>query len=207
MNNSEIILTYKYDLTNDNPSNNKRLDGMKNNTLQEYQNYLAARHRKEYTRRYYYDTIRKLLQDTNKNIDTLTKNDIDQWLTQQNQKKLKTNTLIDYIIRINMFLNWTGHPEWRIKKPHWIPTTRDILTLPEIIRLRETSKKISPEHYLITILITDLNTRPSEICELRYQDRRQQRIHNTRPTTSTNGIRKNQAHTTTRISRLHTHRS
>ncbi len=145
-------------------------------TLQDYQNYLAVTHRKEYTRKYYYDTIHKLLTDTSKTIQTLTKQDINQWIAKQNQKNLAHNTVQNYIVRINLFLQWIKKDSWKLKRIGWKNTNRDILTLEEIIRIRETARKISPEHYLIVLFITDLAGRPNEICKARYSNIRGNKI-------------------------------
>jgi len=139
-------------------------------TLQDYQDYLAVHKRKEYTRRYYYDTIHKLLTDTKKTISTLTKKDINQWIAIQNQKNLAHNTIQNYIIRINLFLQWLNRKEWNLKRIGWKDTNRTILTLQEIIKIRNTAQKISPEHHLIILFITDLAARPSEICNAKYSN-------------------------------------
>jgi len=138
--------------------------------LQEYHDYLAVEHRKQNTRDSYYNTIRKLLKEINKDIETLTKENIDQWIIEKNNQKLEHNTINNYIIRLNLFLKWIDKPEWKFKRIGWRQTNRHILSLEQLIQLREVAKKTNPEHYLIMTLITDVNARPGEICDLKWSN-------------------------------------
>jgi integrase len=174
MNNS---FNYSYD--NNLPQKDAFVDGgcekkigenFMGHTLQDYQVYLAVHKRKEYTRRYYYDTIHKLLSDTNKTVQTLEKKDIDLWVACQNKRNLSHNTIQNYIIRINLFLQWLGKKEWNLKRIGWKDTNRNILTLQEIIQIRNTAKKLSSEHHLIILFITDLAARPNEICRAKFSN-------------------------------------
>ena len=139
-------------------------------SLQDYYDYLAVKFRKEYTRRYYYDTIRKLLCDRNKKIGSLTLKDIELWVAEQNRKHLSHNTVQNYIIRINLFLQWLKRDDWKLKRIGWKSCNRDILSLDEIVLIRETARRKGYEHYLVVLFITDLAGRPNEICKAKWSN-------------------------------------
>ncbi|MBE3095374.1 MAG: tyrosine-type recombinase/integrase [Actinobacteria bacterium] len=172
MSNNVFIYTTSYSpLTYGGEIENKR-DGMiMGKSLQDYETYLAVKYRKGYTRKYYYHTVLDLCRYSGKKAYEIEKNDIDNYIIYLNNKGLEHNTINDYIIRINIFVTWLDKSYLRLKMIGFRQTNkRKILTLNELVKIRQTAKALSPEHYLIAVFITDLNARPIEICNAKLSD-------------------------------------
>jgi len=134
--------------------------------LQDYQNYLAVKHRKKHTQKTYLNAIKQYLDHSNNNITQGTLNQFIQYLNQQ----YKPNTISTYIQGINLYLEYIHQPQLKTSTPSWQPIQRDTINREEIQEILNQAYHNNLFDYLVLRFVTDFDCRPHEITKSRYSN-------------------------------------
>lgn len=145
--------------------------------LQKYSVHLSVKHRKKYTKRQYFRIAKTFIECIGKPVEQLERFDVDKYIASFNSSSLKHNTIVDYIVCLNVFFRYINRDDLKVKKPVYQKTHRNTISVDDITRIRNKAKEFGAEDYLITLCITDLDCRPSDITELRFSWIRSNKIY------------------------------
>jgi len=141
--------------------------------LQRYKDYLCGEYNSRNTQADYFCHAKQFLEITNNKIN---KNTITKYKAYLNKKYKNKNTRNKKIIATNMFLDWLGKSQYRMKNIGWEHPVKPTLKDEEISKILETAYN-DPELYLITLLIWEGCLRDETIINLKITDRIENKLY------------------------------
>jgi integrase len=143
---------------------------MNDTVFEQYKDYVRGRYPKERTRENYIDNPRIMLQWLGKTTIDLTQNDISTYYEYcYKTKKINGNALRFWAIK--HYLEWASRIDLRVPKISPVDAGKQALNEENLNRLHDAVENLSPLYRLVFYLEIDTLRRPSEIREIKINDR------------------------------------
>jgi len=142
-------------------------DGMHMDSLQGYMKFLRGEYENKHTREIYQSHVKQFIEHTNGTINTDT---IDEYKAFLNKKYKNRNTRNHKIIAINIFLDWLGRTDLRMKEIGWDYPSEPTLKDKDINKILKRAER-NPELHLITLFLWEGCLRDKTITDIKITDR------------------------------------
>jgi len=143
---------------------------MNNNViLKEYMDYVRCNHRKLNTRRTYTDHPRLLLKRINKQFDTITQKDLEEYIQWCYDNRGHNGNAIRFW-SIRQFLKWANRKDLHIPIFNPIDAGKRALTTDDFGKIIQTLHNLKPIHRVVGYALIDTIRRPNEIRNIKIKN-------------------------------------